>query len=60
MKNMVLLLRNKHQSDRGSRSFAAEHHPLFKAAEIQFRAVDGLLILAFLAGFVGLVLLLAK
>jgi hypothetical protein len=32
-------------------------HPLFKG---QFRARDGALILAFLAAFVGLVLLLSK
>jgi len=57
---MVFTLRNKNQSYSGPRSFAEEHHPLFKAAEIQFRAVDGALILAFLAAFVGLVLLLAK
>lgn len=36
------------------------HHPLFRATEIQFRAVDAALIVVFLAAFVGLVLLLSK
>jgi hypothetical protein len=35
-------------------------HPWVRATEIQFRAVDGMFILAFLAAFVGLVFLLSK
>jgi hypothetical protein len=34
--------------------------PLFKSGEIRFGAVDGALILGFLAAFVGLVFRLAK
>ena len=35
-------------------------HPWFNATEIRLRVVDGMLILAFLAAFLGLVLLLSK
>jgi len=35
-------------------------HPLFKAGEIEFRLVDGLMVIGFLAVFVGLVFILAK
>jgi hypothetical protein len=36
------------------------HRPLFKNHEIEFHAVDGAVILGFLAAFVAMVLLLAK
>ncbi len=57
---MVLILRNQNHASAGPKSFAEDHHPLFRPAEIQLRALDGALILAFLAGFVGLVFLLSK
>jgi len=36
------------------------NHPPYGPAEPRFRALDGVLILAFLAAFVGLVFLLSK
>ena len=60
MKNAILVLRNHHQACDGPRSFAEDQHPLFRPAEFQFGLMDGLLIVAFLAAFVGLVLLLAQ
>jgi hypothetical protein len=36
------------------------HHPMFQREEIHFGFAEGALLLAFLAAFVGLVLLLSK
>ena len=60
MKNAALMTRNKGQSYPGPGPFVEEQGLWFRGAEMQFRAIDGVLILAFLTAFVGLVLLLAK
>ena len=50
MTNTEFILREKNVS----------HRPLLKPEDIHFGVVDGALVVAFLAAFVGLVLLLAK
>ena len=42
------------------RDQSGARHSWFKTRAIQFRVTDGLLVLAFLAVFLGLVLLLSK
>ena len=60
MTKAILILRIKRPASDGPRSFAEDHHPLFRPAEIQVRVVDGVLILIFLAASIGSVFLLAK
>lgn len=43
-----------------ARSKSAAGNPLLKAAQRRFRLVDGMIILAFLAIFLGLVFLLSR
>ena len=40
------------------RDKSGKYEPLFKTKQVQTRVVDGVLIMSFLGGFVGLVLLL--
>lgn len=49
MTNTEFIVRQRH-----------EPHPLFRTDRVQFRAVDGVMILGLLAAFLGLVLLLSK
>jgi hypothetical protein len=42
------------------REKSGSDHPWFQTRTIRHRVVDGVLVLAFLAGFLGLVVLLSK